>query len=69
MPDMDSMREDFPALWEPMTAIWGRSISTWTLYSQELASRPKDKSETRTTVQLVDQVQHPSSAMTELWVR
>jgi hypothetical protein len=32
MPDMDSMREDFPALWEPMTAIIGKSMSFWTLY-------------------------------------
>jgi hypothetical protein len=43
MPEMDSMSEDFPALWEPMTAIWGRSISTWTLNSQELASKLKDE--------------------------
>ena len=30
-PEIDSMREDFPALWLPMTAIMGRSISLWTL--------------------------------------
>ena len=31
IPEIDSMREDFPALWDPITAIWGRSISTCTL--------------------------------------
>jgi hypothetical protein len=31
IPDIDSMSDDFPALWAPMTAIWGRSISIWTL--------------------------------------
>jgi len=28
IPEIDSMREDFPADWFPTTAIWGRSIST-----------------------------------------
>ena len=31
IPEMASMSEDFPALWLPMTAIWGRSMSTCTL--------------------------------------
>lgn len=31
IPEIDSMREDFPALWDPITAICGRSISTCTL--------------------------------------
>ena len=35
IPEMDSIKEDFPALWEPMTAIWGRSMSTWTLSRHE----------------------------------
>lgn len=33
IPEIDSIREDFPALWDPITAIWGRSISTCTLPS------------------------------------
>jgi hypothetical protein len=36
MPEIDSMSEDFPADWEPMTAIWGRSMSTCTLYEYEI---------------------------------
>ena len=32
IPDIDSMSDDFPALCEPMTAIWGRSMSTCTLH-------------------------------------
>jgi hypothetical protein len=31
MPEIDSIRDDFPALWLPMTAISGRSISVCTL--------------------------------------
>ena len=31
IPEMDSIREDFPALCEPTTAIIGRSISDCTL--------------------------------------
>ena len=31
MPEMDSMRDDLPALWLPITAIIGRSISVCTL--------------------------------------
>jgi hypothetical protein len=31
MPEIDSIRDDFPALWLPMTAINGRSISVCTL--------------------------------------
>ena len=31
MPEMDSMRDDLPALWFPMTAIIGRSMSVCTL--------------------------------------
>lgn len=32
MPEIDSMSEDLPALWEPVTAITGRSMSTCTLW-------------------------------------
>lgn len=32
MPEIDSMSDDFPALWFPMTAICGKSMSTWTLH-------------------------------------
>lgn len=28
IPEMDSIKEDFPALWEPITAIDGRSKSS-----------------------------------------
>jgi len=31
IPEIDSMREDFPADWIPTTAIWGRSMSSCTL--------------------------------------
>ena len=31
MPEIDSMSDDLPALWDPITAICGRSISLWTL--------------------------------------
>ena len=31
MPEIDSMSDDFPALWDPITAICGRSISLWML--------------------------------------
>lgn len=31
IPEMASINDDFPALWEPMTAICGRSMSVWTL--------------------------------------
>lgn len=35
IPDIDSIKEDFPALWEPMTAIIGKSISAPTLDKYE----------------------------------
>lgn len=31
IPDIDSIKDDLPALWEPMTAIMGKSISAPTL--------------------------------------
>ena len=31
IPEIASIRDDFPALCWPMTAIWGMSMSTWTL--------------------------------------
>jgi len=34
MPEIDSISEDFPALWAPITAICGRSMSVWTLLSK-----------------------------------
>ena len=39
IPDMDSISEDFPALCEPMTAIWGKSMSTCTLHWDEEQER------------------------------
>ena len=39
MPDMDSIKDDFPALCEPMTAITGRSISVPTLHGNENMSQ------------------------------
>lgn len=42
MPDMDSINDDFPALWLPITAIWGRSMSTCTLVHKKVSeSRPR----------------------------
>ena len=35
IPEIDSIKDDLPALCEPMTAICGRSMSTWTLRSKE----------------------------------
>ena len=35
IPDIASIRDDFPALWEPMTAIMGKSISAPTLHGNE----------------------------------
>ena len=31
IPEIDSIKEDLPALCDPVTAITGRSMSTWTL--------------------------------------
>ena len=35
IPEMDSIEDDFPVFWEPMTAIMGRSISAPTLHEDE----------------------------------
>ena len=43
IPDIDSINDDFPALWEPMTAIIGKSISAPTLRGNENVSQRKDK--------------------------
>jgi len=73
IPDIDSMRDDFPALWEPMTAIWGRSISICTLgamvsvivhtiaESLKIPFLPGTK-------QAVDQVQHEAPTLGQLRV-
>ena len=42
IPDMASMRDDFPALWEPTTAIMGKSISAPTLDGNENTSWRRD---------------------------
>ena len=42
MPEMDSIKDDFPALWEPMTAIMGKSISAPTLHEDENMPRRYD---------------------------
>ena len=39
IPDIDSIREDFPALCEPTTAIMGKSTSAPTLHENENTSR------------------------------
>ena len=39
IPDIDSIKDDFPALCEPMTAITGRSISVPTLHGNENTSQ------------------------------
>lgn len=39
IPEIDSMRDDLPALWEPITAIMGRSISACTLSKSKRESR------------------------------
>lgn len=38
IPDIDSIKDDFPALWEPITAIMGRSMSAPTLHENENTS-------------------------------
>jgi hypothetical protein len=43
IPDIDSIKDDFPALWEPMTAIMGKSISAPTLRGNENVSRRHDR--------------------------
>ena len=43
IPDIDSIKDDFPALWEPMTAIMGKSISVPTLRGNENMSQRRDK--------------------------
>ena len=35
IPEIDSINDDFPALWEPITAIMGKSISAPTLDEDE----------------------------------
>jgi len=39
IPDIDSINEDFPALWEPITAIVGKSISAPTLQYKKMRIR------------------------------
>ena len=43
IPDIDSIKDDFPALWEPMTAIIGKSISAPTLRENENVAQRQDK--------------------------
>ena len=43
IPDIDSINDDFPALWEPMTAIMGKSISAPTLRGNENVLQRQDK--------------------------
>lgn len=46
MPDTDSISDDFPELCWPTTTIWGRSISTETLFEDsEVSSRMRRKEE------------------------
>ena len=40
--EMDLIEDDFPAFWEPMTAIMGRSISAPTLHKDENMPRRYD---------------------------
>ena len=45
IPEMDSIKDDLPALWDPTTAIMGKSISDWTLrerVNQTIVSVEKD---------------------------
>jgi len=42
IPDIDSIKDDLPALCEPMTAIMGKSISAPTLHENENRSRHWD---------------------------
>ena len=42
IPDIASIKEDFPALWEPTTAIVGKSTSAPTLYGNENISQRRD---------------------------
>lgn len=62
MPDIASMREDFPALWLPMTAICGRSMSICTLRkstrSTHLSRVPQDLKNAPCVVQPVHHVKH-----------
>jgi hypothetical protein len=48
IPEMDSIRDDFPALWIPITAIWGRSISIWTLNVPVMSACKERKTSRRT---------------------
>jgi len=40
IPEIDSIRDDLPALCEPITAIMGRSMSIWTLNIYEYLDEP-----------------------------
>jgi len=42
IPDIASIKDDFPALWDPMTAIMGKSISAPTLHGNENTLRQRD---------------------------
>jgi hypothetical protein len=69
MPEIASMREDFPALCQPMTAMAGISISTSALGHGSLATdKEHRKSYVPKSADPIEKLEHPLPSGSILWV-
>ena len=64
MPEMASIKDDFPALCWPITAITGKSMSSWTLHSTlelDCEKAVENGGDIPSAVKSIDDVQQASS--------